>query len=206
MLDLAIQALGVLGQIVLQSAFFAQRLQSGRALLKPLPGYVLEVAVGGVLGGHIELRKRLLDLFETYLAALRDIPGSIERGFHLGHFAEHGDHFIARLEIELRLREPHAIRIAHGFAGLDAQQNFVRPRVAFAHVMRIVGGYQRNARVLRQPQQLGDHDLVLIETVILNFEKEVLLAEHIGVAVSQALGFFVAIGQDGFIDVAAQAG
>ncbi len=55
-------------------------------------------------------------------------------------------------------------------------------------------------------QQLGDHDLVLIQAVILNLEEEILLAEHVGVAVRQPLGFLVAIGHDRLVDVAAQAG
>ena len=48
--------------------------------------------------------------------------------------------------------------------------------------------------------------LVLLQAVILNFEEEIVLAEHVGVAVGQALGFLVAVRQDGFVDVAAQAG
>ncbi len=206
MLDFAIQALGIFGEIVLQSAFFAQRFQARPALLEALPGYVLEIAVGGMFGGNIELRKWLLNFLQAHLAALGDVPGTIQRGFRLWHFAKHGEHFVARLEIKLGLGEAHAIRIAHGLAGLDTQQNFVRPRIALAHVVRIVGGNERNARLLRQPQQFRNHDLVLIQAVILNLEKEVLLSEHVGVAVGQTLGFLIAIGHDGLVDVAAQAG
>ena len=67
-----------------------------------------------------------------------------------------------------------------------------------AHVVRVVGGHQRNARLLREPVQLRDHDLVLIQAVILNLQKEIVLAEHVGVAVGQALGFLVAVGHAAF--------
>jgi hypothetical protein len=70
-----------------------------------------------VVGGNIELGERFLHFFQAHLAALRDVPGAIQGLFHL---AEHREHLVARLEIKLRLRKPHALRIAHGFAGLDA--------------------------------------------------------------------------------------
>jgi hypothetical protein len=46
----------------------------------------------------------------------------------------------------------------------------------------------------------------LIQAVILDLQEKILLAEHVGVAVGQALGFLVSVGEDGFVDVAAQAG
>jgi hypothetical protein len=58
-LDFAIQALGVLGKIVLQSAFVAHRLQADAALLKAHAGYVFEVGIGGVLGGDVETWERV---------------------------------------------------------------------------------------------------------------------------------------------------
>ena len=48
--------------------------------------------------------------------------------------------------------------------------------------------------------------LVLLEAVVLHFEEEVVLAEHVRVFVGEAAGVVVLVGQEGFVDVAAQAG
>ncbi len=42
--------------------------------------------------------------------------------------------------------------------------------------------------------------------MVLHFEEEVLLAEHVRVLVGEAAGFVVAVRQQGFVDVAAEAG
>ena len=94
-----------------------------------------------------KLGERLGDLFELELAALRDVPGAVERVLH---FAEQRHHLFARLEVERFLLEAHAVQIRHGLAGLNAQQDFVRAGVGLAQVVRIVGGDQRNAGVRRQ--------------------------------------------------------
>ena len=180
---------------MLQSARLLQRLQTHAPFLESLARDVFEIAVGGVAGWNVELGKRLLHLFQLHLAALRDLPGAVQRILHL---AEHRQHLIARLEIKLRLRETHALRIAHGLAGLDAQQDFVRARVRLAHVMRVVGGDQRDARFLRKPENLRQDNLVLVQPVILNLQEEIFLAEHVGVAVGQSLGFLVAVRQRSF--------
>ena len=121
------------------------------------------------------------------------------------HLAEQRQHLFARLEVKLRLREAHPVGIRHGLAGLDAQQDFVRASVVLAEIVRIVGGHQRNSGVARQAMHLRHHLSIRIQAVILQFQEEILLAEEVAVFVGQALGFVVAIGQQGFVDIAAQA-
>ena len=94
------------------------------------------------LGGNIEARERILDLFELDVAALRDLPGAVDGVFE---FAEERHHFVARLEIEIGMIPVHAVGIGHGLAGLDAHQNFVRAGVFAAQIVRVVGGDERNA-------------------------------------------------------------
>ena len=121
------------------------------------------------------------------------------------HFAEQLHHFFARLEIERGLLEAHPVGVRHGLAGLDAQHDFVRARVVLAQVMRIVGGDQRNAGVGRQAIDQRQHALIGFQAVILQFEEEILRAEQVGVFVRDAARVFVAIGQQCFVDIAAQA-
>ena len=52
----------------------------------------------------------------------------------------------------------------------------------------------------------GREALVLFEAVVLNFEEEVVLAEDVAVGVGDAAGVVVLIVEDGFVEVAAEAG
>ncbi len=65
-------------------------------------------------------------------------------------FAEQRHHFFARLEVEIGLIQAHAVRVGHGFAGLDAQQDFVRAGVVLAQIVRVVGGDERDAGIRRR--------------------------------------------------------
>jgi len=112
-----------------------QRFQARPAFLESLARDVFEIRVGAVAFGDRELRERLLYRIEFDLASLGDVPGSIQG---IGNLAEQPHHFFARFEIELGDREPHAVRIGHGLAGLDAQENFVRAGVVLAQIVRIV--------------------------------------------------------------------
>ena len=115
--NFAIQALDVFGKRVLQLALRGQSLQAHAPRFKSLACHVFEVAVDGVLGRNVELRKRLLHRVELQLASLGDVPGPVESVFH---FAEQRHHFFAPFQVEYGILEAHAIRIRHGFAGLDA--------------------------------------------------------------------------------------
>src|SRR5205085_7388271 len=52
--DFAIQAFAVFGEVVLEGAFGGHGLKAAAAFLEAHAGHVLEVGVGGVLGGDIE--------------------------------------------------------------------------------------------------------------------------------------------------------
>ncbi len=149
--DFAVQALGVIRQVVLQYALGAHRFESRPALLEPLPGDIFEISVGGVLFGHVELGEWLLDLFERDVAALGDLPGAVDRVFEL---AEQLHHFVARFQIEVRRVPAHPVRVVHHFAGLDAQQDLVRARIVAPQVVRIVGDDQRKTGLLGKPVHL----------------------------------------------------
>ncbi len=178
------------------------RFEAHAALFEALAGDVGEVGIGGVLCRNIEARERIVDLFQLDMAALRDLPGAIDGVFQ---FAEERHHFVARLQVEIRMVPVHAVGVGHRLARLDAHENFVRARVFAAQIMRVVGGDERNAGFDRQAVDLRRQPLVLLEAVILNFEEEVLLAEDVAIGIGQAAGVVVFIVEDGFVEVAAQA-
>ena len=59
---------------------------------------------------------------------------------------------------------------------------------------------------MREAVDLRRQALVLLEAVVLNFEEEVVLAEHVAIGVGEAAGVVVLVGEDGFVEIAAQAG
>ncbi len=121
------------------------------------------------------------------------------------HFAEMLHHLRARLDKEIGRGKTHAVGIRHGFAGLYAKQNLVRSHVVVPQIMRVVGHHQRQTCFTGEPVDLGHHLAVLVETVVLQFQKEVVAAEQVGVFIGQPGCFVVAVVEDGLIDIAAQA-
>ncbi len=140
--DFAIQTLPVFGQIAAQRTCRAHGLEPRPPPLETLPGDVLEIRVGGVAFGHFELREWLGHFFQLHVAALGDVPGTVEGVLHV---AEEAEHFLARFQVELGELELHALRVLHGLAGLDAEQDFVGARIAALHVVRVVGGHHGDA-------------------------------------------------------------
>ncbi len=149
-----------------------------------------------------EAGEGLGDFFEFELAALGDVVGAVERVLD---FAEQRHHLFARLDVEGFLFEAHAVQIRHRLAGLNAQQDFVGAGVGLAQVVGIVGGDQRDAGVGRQAMHQRHDFGVGLQAVILQFEEEILGAEQVCVFVGDAARVFVAVLQESFVDVAAQA-
>ena len=109
---------------------------------------------------------------DFHVAALRDVHGAAQR---IRHFPEHLRHLRRGLEIKLVGRELHAMRVAHGLAGLNAQQDFLRVRVVVMQIVAIVGGHQRNSGFFRQPHQFRVHAFLDFQPLILNLQEEIVL-------------------------------
>ena len=88
-------------------------------------------------------------------------------------------HLCRALEVKLIGLELHAVRIAHRFASLDTQQDFLRVRVFVMQIVTIVGRHQRNACLFRKPHQVRVDFLLDFQSLVLNLQKEILLAENI---------------------------
>ncbi len=113
----------VLGKGIAQGALLREAFQIRHALGKAFAGHLLEVAAGRVAFGNLELRQRVRNVVDLDVAARGDIHRAAKR---IGNFAKHLGHFLGGLEIELVGGKLHAMRVAHGLAGLDAQQHFLR--------------------------------------------------------------------------------
>ncbi len=82
----------------------------------------------------------------------------------------------------------------------------MRADVIGLEVMGIVGNDERDAGFLRHAADLRHGDFVLIEMVVLHLEEEIVFSEQILVFVGEAARIFVAVGEERFVDIAAQAG
>ncbi len=180
----------------------SQPLQPRAAALPSLTRHVFEVGVGGVLRRNVEAREAVLDFFQAHAAAFRDFPGAVQRVFH---FAEDGQHLVARLEVELLRPEAEAVRVAGLGAGVDAGEDVLRAVIFLFEIVRVVGGDQRDAGFGREAAGERHHLAVFFELVVLDFEEKVAAAEDVQVFVGEAAGLFVPVGGQRFADVAFQA-
>src|SRR6185312_3314181 len=88
----------------------------------------------------------------------------------------------------------------------DAEKDFMRSNVVLCQIVRVVRDYQRDSGFGGQPVDLRQQDLVLIEPVILQLQEEVVFSEKVGIFVGKPLGIVVLVREQGFVDIASQAG
>ncbi len=67
-----VEALDIIGEIVLEIAGGAQGFKARASLFKAHAGDVGEVGIGGFVGGNVEAREGVFHLFELDVAALGD--------------------------------------------------------------------------------------------------------------------------------------
>ena len=86
-------------------------------------------------------------------------------------------HFLFALDVILTALITHAILVRQLFAGLQTQQNIVGNRILSIGVMHIVGGYQRNVQFSAHLEQFHVHCPLFRDSMILQFQKIIALAE-----------------------------
>ena len=78
--------------------------------------------------------------------------------------------------------------------------------VILAQIVRVVGGDEGDAHLRREAGDSGDEAFILLQTVVLQFEEEVVLAEDFGVGASEIAGFGVVVAEERFVEIAAETG
>src|SRR5262249_26134031 len=100
----------------------------------------------------LEFRKRIRDSLDLHIAAIRNVHRSAQR---LWNLAEYAHHFFGRLEIELIGLKLHSMLVAHGLAGLDAEQNLLSVSIGVMQVVAVVCSHQRNSGFFRQSNEVA---------------------------------------------------
>ena len=119
-----------------------------------------------------------MDLFQAHVAAL----GNFQRAFQDALVSrENLGHLGIALHEKLVAVELEPVGVVDGLAGLDAQHHILRVRIVLAKIVAIVGCHQRKAQVLLQLQQVVLNALFLGNTLVLDLEIKIALAENVGV-------------------------
>ncbi len=184
-------------------ALLRKSFEEWHALRKTFACDLFEIAARCVALGNLEFRERVGNALDLDVAARGDIHGAGER---VGKFAENSGHFLGGLEVKLVGGKLHAIGIAHGLAGLDAEQDFLGMRVTVMQIVAIVRSDQGDAGFFRQADQVFVHALLDFQALVLNFKEEVALAEYVPQAIGILAGEIELFIHHGFSDRAAQAG
>ena len=108
-------------------------------------------------------------------------------GAGLRHHRKEIVHLIGGFQIKLVGLKFHLVRILDGFAGLDAEQNFLNPGVFLAQIVGVIGGRHGNPGIPCQLNQLGQDRFVLGQAVVLQLNIVVALSKQ--VIVPQGGGF-----------------
>jgi hypothetical protein len=172
----------VFGERLAEQAGLRASLQHRDARSKPLARHGREIGVYRVSLGHLKIREGIFHRFDLYVASLGNRHGALER---LGKFSEHLRHFLGGLEKELVGGEFHAVRVAHGLAGLNAEQHFLGVGIGMFQVMAIVGGHQGNSGFLGERHDLRIDALFDVQALILNFEKKITFSKDVAQAVGR---------------------
>ncbi len=200
--DFIRQARVIFGQRFPEHARLGPRFEDRQARNETFAGDGLEITVDGLSIGNLEVRKRILDRVNLYVAALRDRHRPFQR---FGDFAKHLRHFFRGLEEKLVGGKFHAVRVAHRLPGLDAEQHFLRMRIGMLQIMAIVGSDKRNAGLARETHNFRVDAFLDFQALVLNFQEEVPFSENVAQAVSRFSGLIRAFFHQVLGDGAAQA-
>ena len=124
----------------------------------------------------------------------------------LRHHREQLVHLIGAFQIELIGLKFHPIHIVDGLAGLDAEQDALHLGVLLRDIVGIVGRCHRDTGFPREADKLRQNDPILLQTVILQFNVVVALAEKVPIPQRRLLGAVVIPCQNRSGDLAGKAG
>src|SRR5437588_10279624 len=201
--DLGGESALVLGQRIAQKTVLRLALDLRNAGGESLARNRFKIARGGMPFRNFELRERIGNTLDFDVAARSDVHSAAQA---FGKLAENLRHLHSAFEVKLVGSEFHAIRVAHGLAGLDAEQHVLGVSVFVMKVMTIVGGDERNSALFRKTDQFAVDIFFDRQPLILNFEEEIAFAENIAQAVSILARLLVFLVDDCFRHWAAKAG
>ena len=123
---------------------------------------------------RFEIRQLAVAELEFHMTAFGDFDG-ILKGFI--QIAEYGAHFLLAFEVEFLGLEAHLF-VLNGTVGLDTQEDIMQGAVLLTNIVAIIGDDQTGADRTSDLDQLEIQPFLLLDPVILQFDKVILLTEH----------------------------
>ena len=136
---------------------------------------LLEIVVRGVALRHLEHGQLVVPELDLHVASVRDLLRVLQR---LRRVREQRSHLLRRLHVILAALVAHAVLVLHLRLRLDAQKHIVCLPVLGLHIVNIVGAHKRDARLLVHPQKRLVDKLLIRNSVVLQLEEEIALAEN----------------------------
>ena len=127
-------------------------------------------------------------------------------GTGIRHHGKQIVHLIRCFNVEFVGLELHTVGILHGFSGLDAEQDRLHLGILLAQVVGVVGGCHGDAGLPCQLDELGQHDVILFQPVILQFNVVIALTKEVAIPQGRSLSALVIAGQDRLRNLTRQAG
>ena len=153
------------------------------ALRQSLLAQVTQIAYGIIALRHRELRQQQMAKLHLYVATVGNFIG-IAQGLRV--IAEQFLHLVIAFQVIAVIVKAHTVRLINRAGRLNAQQNILRRRILLLHIMQIVRRYKAQTELLRQLLQLRADLVLLIEIMVLNFQKVVFLAENVYIFLNAA--------------------
>ena len=189
-------------ELVLDALDHVRRGRGAVALARALHRELAQVRVLVVAFGDRERRQDRLAELDLDVGALRDQQRVVAR---VGELAEQVAHLGRRLDVEVVAVELEALGIRLERAGLHAEERVVGLGVFLVRVVAVVRGEQGRLEAARDVEERANDPNVVLETVVLELDEEVIAPEDVLEARRGFEGSLLVAGEDQLRDQPTQA-
>ena len=150
---------------------------------------MFEIAVQRVSFRHFEFRERFFDFVELEIAAFGNGHGA---GKDIRTVFKDKRHLFCGLHKELIALEFQPVRLMNGLAGLHAHQNVLGVSIVLTEIVAVIGGHHRHGQFFFQAEEISMDAMLLRQSLVLDFQKEVVFAEDLPEISGSIAGRFAA--------------
>ena len=115
-------------------------------------------------------------------------------------------HLLGRAHVELPFGIAHARRIMDALARLNREQDIVRLRVLFMHIVDVVRRHESDAELLRQLNDTRECCLFIGDSMVLNLKEEILSSKDVDILLDELFRALALTTQDRLRDLSRHAG
>ena len=159
-------------------------------LLQPFMAELIQILPGSIALGHIIFRQLGNAELDLHMAAVGDLLGVFQS---LRGIGKQLLHLLGGFYIVLSALIAHPVFVLKFFPGLDAQQNIVGRRVPGIRIVNVICGRQPDAGLLAHAHQLGVHQPLLRDPVVLKLQEKIPLSENLLISEGRLFCLFIKV-------------